>query len=276
MSFNGNITLQDEEVQALSSIYGDDWSVESEVARTYRVRIRELAHVVLLVVTMSPGYPGQAPPEYELSAPWMDRAAKNKLHQSMDAVYLEHIGQPTIYNWVEKIRSFLRAMKPAKKQGAKQVSSSSLPAARPCPPITHGEVVTDRKSSFQGHAAQVTCVEEVHAVLASLKANRKIANAKHNMFAYRITCSSGQGSGTVLQECSDDGEAHAGGRMLHLMEVMDQRNTLVVVTRWYGGIHLGPDRFRHITNATRQAIEVAGLLRCSNKTNNSNSGKSKK
>lgn len=41
---------------------------------------------------------------------------------------------------------------------------------------------------------------------------------------------------------------------------MDVRNIVVVVSRWYGGVHLGPDRFRLINNAARQVIEKAGLL----------------
>jgi putative IMPACT (imprinted ancient) family translation regulator len=35
---------------------------------------------------------------------------------------------------------------------------------------------------------------------------------------------------------------------------------LVVVTRWYGGTLLGPDRFKHINQAARDALELAGLL----------------
>ena len=41
---------------------------------------------------------------------------------------------------------------------------------------------------------------------------------------------------------------------------MDVKNIMVVVSRWYGGVHLGPDRFRLINNAARQVIEKAGLL----------------
>lgn len=37
-------------------------------------------------------------------------------------------------------------------------------------------------------------------------------------------------------------------------------DVLVVVTRWFGGIHLGPDRFKHINHAARNALEAAGLL----------------
>ena len=37
--------------------------------------------------------------------------------------------------------------------------------------------------------------------------------------------------------------------------MMDVNNTLVVVTRWYGGTHLGGDRWKHINNVARNAIE---------------------
>ena len=37
--------------------------------------------------------------------------------------------------------------------------------------------------------------------------------------------------------------------------MMDVNNTLVVVTRWYGGTHLGGDRWKHINNSARNAIE---------------------
>jgi putative IMPACT (imprinted ancient) family translation regulator len=30
---------------------------------------------------------------------------------------------------------------------------------------------------------------------------------------------------------------------LHLMQLMDVWDVMVVVTRWYGGVHLGPDRY---------------------------------
>ena len=48
----------------------------------------------------------------------------------------------------------------------------------------------------------------------------------------------------------------AGSRLLHLLNMMDVNNMLVVVTRWYGGIHLGGDRWKHINNAARNAIEA--------------------
>ena len=40
----------------------------------------------------------------------------------------------------------------------------------------------------------------------------------------------------------------------------DLENVLVVVTRWYGGVLLGPDRFKHINRAARDALTRAGLV----------------
>ncbi|KAJ8708387.1 hypothetical protein PYW07_010512 [Mythimna separata] len=259
-----NLIKQAEEVEALSSIYGDDWTTESEAARSYSVRIVENKNEVILYVTMPVDYPSQSPPKYELSAPWMERKAKTKLHHTLDEVYLENVGENVVFQWAEKIREVLQAIKPPEKKVVqKQRSIESLDMTLlkiNCPEITHGQVIVDRKSSFQGHAAEVHCMEDVNAVLSKLKLNKKIINATHNMYAYRIERKTAKGV-SILQDCDDDGEAHAGGRMLHLMQILDQKNTIVVVSRWYGGIQLGPDRFRHINNATRQVIQQAGLLK---------------
>lgn len=126
------------------------------------------------------------------------------------------------------------------------------------PEIFHGEKLIDRKSVFQGHLAAVTHRQQVDMVLDKLKEDRKIAAATHNIIAYRIE--SGR-SGSFMSGCADDGEIHAGSRMLHLLDIMDARNVLVIVTRWYGGVHLGPDRFKHINNCTRNMLDAHGYVR---------------
>jgi len=35
---------------------------------------------------------------------------------------------------------------------------------------------------------------------------------------------------------------------------------MVIVSRWYGGVLLHGDRFKHISNAAREALEVGGFL----------------
>ena len=80
-----------------------------------------------------------------------------------------------------------------------------------------------------------------------------------------------------LTDNNDDGESAAGGRLAHLLQILvshlsrslridtlitsqDINNILVIVTRYYGGIHLGSDRFKHINQAARNALEVGGFL----------------
>lgn len=53
----------------------------------------------------------------------------------------------------------------------------------------------------------------------------------------------------------DDGEDAAGGRLAHLLEIRDEDGVLVVVSRWYGGIQLGPRRFALINNVARDVLE---------------------
>jgi putative IMPACT (imprinted ancient) family translation regulator len=45
------------------------------------------------------------------------------------------------------------------------------------------------------------------------------------------------------------------------MQLMDVWDVLVVVSRWYGGVKLGPDRFRIINGAARDALAKGGFDR---------------
>jgi hypothetical protein len=75
------------------------------------------------------------------------------------------------------------------------------------------------------------------------------------MLAYRII--SGQ---IIIKDNDEDGEDGAGSKMSHLLELIKVENVAVVVSRWYGGIHLGPDRFKHINTSAREALEESGFL----------------
>ena len=41
---------------------------------------------------------------------------------------------------------------------------------------------------------------------------------------------------------------------------MDVVNVIVVVSRWFGGIQLGPARFKWINNAARRVLEQEGFV----------------
>ncbi len=53
---------------------------------------------------------------------------------------------------------------------------------------------------------------------------------------------------------NDDGEAGAGAVILKMLERDGVHDRIVVVTRWFGGVQLGGDRFAHIVTCTRAAL----------------------
>lgn len=200
---------------------------------------------------------------------------------------MEHAGESILYLWVERIRDFL-VEKSHCSGSVIQQEEVNLTAEEEVeenedipdfcvlrenaektqflmdqgndeetPPIKHGSSITDRRSTFQPHLAPVVTPRQVKMVLEKLYENKKIASATHNIYAYRIYC---EDKHSFLQDCEDDGETAAGGRLLHLLQILDVRNVMVVVSRWYGGILLGPDRFKHINNCARNILMEEGYV----------------
>lgn len=54
---------------------------------------------------------------------------------------------------------------------------------------------------------------------------------------------------------ADDGEGGAGAVIVAMLERAGLQNHVIVVTRWYGGKHLGGDRFRYVAEAVRVYLE---------------------
>jgi hypothetical protein len=141
------------------------------------------------------------------------------------------------------------------------------------PPWILSDPFTEKKSVFVARAAVVSSPMEAKSFLAHLLAtDKKVAKASHNITAWRIHGP----NETAFQDCDDDGETAAGGRLLHLMQLMDLWDVMVVVTRWYGGVHLGPDRFRLINTAARDAFVKGGYVKEAGKSDTSSKKKGKK
>jgi len=84
------------------------------------------------------------------------------------------------------------------------------------------------------------------------------------MMAWRCR---GQEEGARWQsDHDDDGEAGAGRRLALLLEQTGARSAApgggvaVVVSRWFGGVLLGPARFAVIAASAREALAAAGFL----------------
>lgn len=121
---------------------------------------------------------------------------------------------------------------------------------------------TEKKSTFLARACAVDSPNQAKAFLTHLlDTDKRAAKATHNITAYRIRAPAGSASEIAYQDCDDDGETAAGGRLLHLLQVMDVWGVLVVLSRWYGGVKLGPDRLGIINSVAREAVVKGGWAR---------------
>jgi len=160
-----------------------------------------------------------------------------------------------IYEFVEGMKEVLPAANEdtqACELGNEVAEDEEQPAA-----VDRGwvlsETVTEKKSVFVGRACRVYNPEHAKRWVEELiRSDKRLMRATHNIYAYRI--SPQPGSSVVYQDNDDDGETAAGARLAHLLSIMDVTNVVVVVSRWYGGIKLGGDRFRIIGAVGREAV----------------------
>ena len=109
----------------------------------------------------------------------------------------------------------------------------------------HDKIISDRGSRYAVSGGPARTRPEAAALLAELKRSKRFAKATHNSWAARI-------GGEGIK--ADDGEAGAGAIILRMLESEGLDDHLIVVTRWYGGKHLGGDRFRHVIAAVRHYL----------------------
>lgn len=111
-------------------------------------------------------------------------------------------------------------------------------------------IIEDRGSRYSVSVGRVENREDIKLFLKTLKARKKYAKATHNSWATRIVK-----DGVVYESKNDDGETGAGMVILRTMLAHDVSNCVVCVTRWFGGVKLQGDRFRHVKDATLYAIK---------------------
>ncbi|KAI1301062.1 hypothetical protein F5Y03DRAFT_385706 [Xylaria venustula] len=116
--------------------------------------------------------------------------------------------------------------------------------------------VTLKQSTFVVRATALTDPSQRQSVLQSLFASiPSLESATHNAWAYRAKVPTNLFNATTIKEESfDDGESGCGSFLLKNMQEMNAVDMLVVMTRWYGGIMLGPDRWRIMRSCLRDAL----------------------
>jgi putative IMPACT (imprinted ancient) family translation regulator len=117
--------------------------------------------------------------------------------------------------------------------------------------VLYEQIIEDRGSRYSVSVGQVQGREEIKLFLQRLKKDKKYAKATHNSWATRITY-----KGAIYESKSDDGETGAGMVILRIMQNENIGDCVICVTRWFGGVKLMGDRFKHLQNATKYAIKM--------------------
>lgn len=114
----------------------------------------------------------------------------------------------------------------------------------------------EKKSRFIANAEIIKSETDAKVFISKVKANFK--EASHHTYAYVI------GENVPSARYSDDGEPHgtAGLPILGVIQGNNLTNTIVVVTRYFGGTKLGTGGLvRAYAKSAADCLEVAGILR---------------
>jgi hypothetical protein len=289
----------EDECQAINAIYSESTLlVLSQNPTICSLNLPNEVHISLRL-EFPPDYP-DAPPSILGTQSVGDNIPKGQGSHAVDVAreVLAEVyqpGSPCIFDLVEEVMQRLQQyeqhssqsqgiekQQDAQRRGQQSSDDEDAPSdemqsldllSDKEPPWILSDPFTEKKSVFVARAAVVSSPSEAKSFLAHLLAtDKKVAKASHNITAWRIHGP----NETAFQDCDDDGETAAGGRLLHLMQLMDIWDVMVVVTRWYGGVHLGPDRFRLINTAARDALVKGGYVKDAAKPDTNSKKKGKK
>ena len=116
-------------------------------------------------------------------------------------------------------------------------------------------LIIEKKSKFIASVYPVKTVEEADDILAKLR--KQYYDATHNCYAYQI------GERNEFQKASDDGEPQgtAGKPILEVLKNEEIKDTLICVTRYFGGTLLGTGGLvRAYGKAAKEGILAAGVI----------------
>lgn len=112
-----------------------------------------------------------------------------------------------------------------------------------------------QKSRFIGYAARAETEQQAIDFINSIKLKHRSAN--HNCSAYLL------GEHDSIQKANDDGEPSgtAGVPILEVLKKKQLKDTVIVITRYFGGIKLGSGGLiRAYGKAASEAIRATGIV----------------
>ena len=257
-----------DEIVATNAIYG--YEALQSIAQDTEICVLSLpAYSVALRIRFPNNYPS-SPPEITGTESTGPQARKgygtHVLELARDILSkVRQPGQVCVFDLIQELESLLGSEKVDSNAARDKDHDTTLPpeperkhsnhspdSPESAPTWTISQPTTIKHSTFIAHACHVSSPAQARQNIAHLLAtDKRVAKATHNITAYRIR---GERNEVVYQDCDDDGETAAGGRLLHLMQVMGCWGVLVVLSRWYGGVQLGPDRFRVMGQVAREVL----------------------
>ncbi len=283
------IARRDEEVESLQLIYTEDLVTITQQGDEYLVEIKlgkavddENSRTVVLKIYLPPSYPspGAEMPCFELrGVNWSNpKHDQTHIYDGLQEIFHNQAGEVVLFPWCEWLKEELHLL-PITHSTAEEDENEEkednhdshdddhttnngnaltpqAAARQHGLELIHGVPFTERKSTFQAHLARITTEKDARTIIECLLLDRKIQRATHNMYAFRVFDVNKQAQ---VNDNDDDGENAAGGKLAELMAVMGVNNVVIVVSRWWGGILLGPSRFRVINNTARQLLEQCGM-----------------
>ncbi|KAK1974320.1 hypothetical protein LZ30DRAFT_754784 [Colletotrichum cereale] len=130
-------------------------------------------------------------------------------------------------------------------------SAASTPS-----PWSTSRQITFKSSTFVARVTSVRDDGQASALIRSLLSSEPyLQTATHNAWGYRVRKQGQEGKLSEIHEvCEDDGETGCGEFILRLMREAGVDNVAVILSRWFGGEMLGPDRWRLMRNVITEAL----------------------
>nr|CAD2193955.1 unnamed protein product [Meloidogyne enterolobii] len=244
------------EIESILAIFPKEVFIESN--SRIIVEYENNAH---LHIRLPLDYP-KNPPLFELVSPALSSENRKELLTILNKFCSENNGEQILYSLIQCFMEYFCDLGEKEKEKQKIIEKeegNDLTINIPLPSNFYsGKAIEDRKSVFQGHVTKLDSKDKVPKLLESLKTVGKIARARHNPYAWRIVNDAKRA--IEQHDCDDDGETGSASKLLRLLMQMDAKDVLLVVSRWKGGNKIGPDRFRHICNAGRDALISGGFV----------------
>lgn len=121
--------------------------------------------------------------------------------------------------------------------------------------------MTDRRSIFLAHASTLPSPSALPTFIRYLTSLPALKRATHCMHAHRVIEIMPDLSRALHVGQHDGGERGSGERLCRLLEALHCENVVVVVSRWYGGVKLGSDRWKMISTVAKEAIQRGGFVK---------------